>query len=599
MKKNISSETKEQIEDLLSSCVKHFDQEDRIVREFQLRKIRRLKLYWNSFSQIYWSDVAKDYRVFGADNINNDSQDQAYYDKPVNVFRALLETIIAALSIQIPSPHCVPDDADNPNDISTAKAGNVIGELLYKHNDVLFLWLYALYVHCTEGLVACYSYTKEDKAFGEYSESQYKDEETEAFQCPNCGSIIPDEAMAAMQQQMQQQAAMEEQPGMQQDPNQIGMPQEGMPPEPQATEEDAEIISSDEMDEYQPDDDDIELHAMIEDEGPVCPDCAVALDPALQKSKVIIPRFVGMINKPKGRVCFKVKGGMYVKIAVYAKEQCETPYLIESYETHYSNAMEMYPKMREHIPQGGWGNIGVNEPYEWYARLNPQYRNAFPEEVVTVKNSWLRPAAFNILTEEESKLMHKHFPDGARVVMINDFVAEYENESLDDCWTLTRNPMFDYLTHEPLGELVVNVQDIVNDLISLTIQTIEHGITQTWADPAAVDFESYKQIEASPGTITPIKTGAAAGKSIGDFFYSTSTAQLSPEVFQFYQIVQQLGQFVSGAMPSIYGGQQSGGSKTASEYSMARTNALQRLSTPWRMFTIWWKIYSGRLSPRI
>jgi hypothetical protein len=29
-------------------------------------------------------------------------------------------------------------DADNPADLSTAKAGDKIGELLYKHNDVIF-----------------------------------------------------------------------------------------------------------------------------------------------------------------------------------------------------------------------------------------------------------------------------------------------------------------------------------------------------------------------------------------------------------------------------------------------------------------------------
>ncbi len=532
---------------------------------------------------MYWSETAKDYRVWGTDNNNEDALDQAYYDKPINVFRALLETIIAALSIQVPAPHCVPDDADNPNDISTAKAGNVIGELLYKHNDVLYLWLYSLYVHCTEGLVACYSYTKESKEYGTYQEKEYKDEEIEAYQCPNCGSVVDDSVIEDAQQSAMQ----------------------GLPPDPaqeqqanQALEEEAEDIASSEQDEFQPDEDDVQLHAELEQNGPVCPECAAALDPQLAKSKVIVPRFIGMIDKPKGRVCFKVRGGMYVKVAVYAREQCETPYLIDSHETHYANAIEEFPNMWENIPRGGWANVGINEPYEWYARLNPQYRNAFPEEVVTIKTAWLRPAAFNILTEEDSKLLKRHFPDGARVSMINDYVVDYENESLDDCWTLTRNPMFDYLTHEPLGELVVNIQDIVNDLISLTLQTIEHGIAQTWVDPAVVDLGSYRQMEATPGVITPVKTGSIGAKNISDAFYSSSTASLSPEVFQFYQIIQQLGQFVSAAMPSLSGGQlPAGSSRTASEYAMSRTNALQRLSTPWRMFTIWWKNIFGKAIP--
>jgi hypothetical protein len=44
--------------------------------------------------------------------------------------------------------------------------------------------------------------------------------------------------------------------------------------------------------------------------------------------------------------------------------------------------MHEYKNLREEIPQGGWSNAGVNDPYEQYARLNPQYRNAFPEEQV-------------------------------------------------------------------------------------------------------------------------------------------------------------------------------------------------------------------------
>lgn len=557
MKEIRDAGTKEEIKHHLATIVKHFHEEDRVVREYQLQRIRRLKLYWNSFSQIYWSDTARDYRIFGVDNLQPDDNDQAYYDKPVNVFRAFLETIVAALSIQIPAPHCVPDDAENPDDISTAKAGDSIGELLFKHNDVLYLWLYAMYVHMTEGMVACYTYSKEDKSYGTYQKKQYKDEEVEGYVCPSCKTPLPDDVF-----------------------------------------EQAQEIKLAEENEFAPDDTDVDIDASEdEQEEPLCPNCAAVLDPNLQKSKLVIPRLVGMTDAPKSRICFKIRGGMYVKIAVYARDFCESPYLIESYETHYSNALEMYPELYEDAPRGGWSNTGVSDPYEWYARLNPQYRNAFPEENVTIKNCWLRPAAFNILPEESAKLLKKHFPDGASVVMVNEIIADFENECIDDCWTVTKNPMFDYLTHEPMGELVVNVQDITNDLISLTLQTIEHGIPQTWVDPAVVDIDAYRQVEASPGTITPTKT-IASGKSIKESFYSTTSTSLSPEVFQFYQIIQQLGQFVSGALPAIYGGQQSGNSsRTASEYAMARTNALQRLSTTWRMFTLFWKNIFGKAIP--
>jgi len=538
----------DEISSLLKTVADHFDKEDRITRERQIRHMRRLKLYWANFSQIYWSEQAHDYRVYNRDTNSTDT-DQDYYDKPVNVFKAFLETIIAALSIQIPAIECVPDDADNPLDLSTTQAGDKIAELIYKHNDVMFLWLHALYIYCTETIVGCYSYSKQDKEYGTYDKPKYKDEEVDAFVCPVCKSRVPDEA-----------------------------------------------FSANEEDEFKPDDDDVDIKNALE-EGPICLECGTQLDPELQKSKLIITRLVGVTKEPKSRICLEVYGGLYIKVANYAKKQDGTPYLIFSYETHYVNALEKYPHLRDKIPHGGWTTAGVNDPYEQYGRLNTQYRGQFPEENVTVKSSWLRPAAFNFLPEADYKKLKKRFPDGARFVMINDIPTEYENECLDDCWTLTENPMSDFLTHDPLGELLTNIQDIVNDLISLTLQTIEHGIAQTFADPAVVNFNAQRQIEAMPGTLTPTKP-VSGTRNIGEGFHSIQTASLSPEVISFYKIIQELGQFVSGALPSLFGGQQGGNSSgTASEYAMSKGMALQRLQTPWRMMTIWWKKIFGKAIP--
>jgi len=544
----MSKELDDEICSLLKTVADHFTIEDRMTRERQIRHWRRLKLYWNNFSQIYWSEVAHDYRIYNRD-INATDTDQDYYDKPINVFKAFLETIIAALSIQVPAINCVPDDADNPLDQSTAKAGDKIAELVYRHNNAIFLWLRALYVYCTEGMIACYSYSESKEEYGTYDKPKYKDEEVESYVCPECGSRQPDE-----------------------------------------------LFSSSELDEFSPDEDDVDIKNVLS-KGPICIECGTALDPALQKTKLIIPRLIGITKEPKSRICLEIYGGLYVKISNSAKKQKDTPYLIFAHETHYANALECYPKLREKIPQGGWSNIGANDPYEQYGRLNTQYRGEFPTENVTVKNCWLRPASFNVLPEDGYKKLKRKFPDGAKFVMVNDVPAEYENESLDDHWTLTENPLSDFLNHDPLGELLTNVQDITNDLISLTLQTIEHGIAQTWADPSVVNFNAQRQIEAMPGTLTPTKP-VSGSKNIGEAFHTSQTASLSPEVFNFYRIIQELGQFVSGALPSIFGGSSgAGSSRTASEYAMSKSMALQRLQTPWKMMTIWWKEIFGKVIP--
>src|SRR3990172_6512717 len=252
----LANKIDDSIKTQLKTIADHFGEEDRAVRERQIRIWRKLKYYWNGFTRVWYSETAHDWRVWG--NLSSEGEgDDSYYDKPINVFKAYLESIIAALSISIPGIRCAPDDADNPLDISTAKSGNKIAELISKHNNVSFLWLHALYIFCTEGMIACYSYPKEDASYGTYEENVYKKEEQEKYICPNCEGQISDELFTQLEQ-----------------------------------------------DEFMPDDDDAELHNLIKNEGMItCPECAAQIDPNLEKTKLIVDKLTGVTHKPKTRQC--------------------------------------------------------------------------------------------------------------------------------------------------------------------------------------------------------------------------------------------------------------------------------------------------------
>jgi hypothetical protein len=539
------------IQDLLKQVADHFDQEDRAVRERQLRDWRRLKLLWEGFTRVWYSEVAHDWRIWDENVINADT-DQEFYDKPINLFRAYLESIIAALSVTVPGIKCYPDDADNPLDVTTAKAGDKIALLIKRHNNDALLFLHALYIICTEGMVACYSYPKEDEKYGTYEENKYEDVEEEAYICNFCNARLADE-----------------------------------------------IFTNRLRDEYSPEDAEIPLHDAIINQGMViCPECASLLDPELQKSKFIVTRLIGHTSKPKSRICLECYGGLYIKIPCYAMRQEDIPYLMFSYETHYSNVLARYgEELRDKLSPDGKSGItagGMYDPYEQWARLSPQYRGEYPMNNVTVRNCWLRPSSFEVLSQEDCDTLKEKYPDGAKIVLINDLYADSCNENLDDCWTIMQDPMSDYLHKRPLGALLVNMQEIVSDIISLALQTIEHGISQTFADPGVLNFEQYKQTEVLPGGVYPAV--AKTGKALGEGFFETRTANLSQEVLPFFQQIQSLGQMAVGALPSLFGGQIDG-SKTASEYSMSRAQALQRLQNVWKMITMWWKDIYGKAIP--
>lgn len=597
--------TPEEIQKLLAQVFEGCMREDDAVRQRQLRQSRKLKLLWDGFSQIWFDEVGHDWRIWDEVEDVEDDQ-QSYYDKPINVFKAYLESIIAALSVVVPPIKCYPDDADDPLDLATAKAGDKISQLIYRHNDVSLLWLHALFIFSTEKCVAFYSYPATSEEYGTYKAEEYDEveEEHQYTVCSECGHTLDDQTVDPNNPQPNPQPnQIPNQPNPQQaqaNPNPQPNPQAN--PNQQAPKESAESdrLIDLEMDEYAPDNDDAELHAAIFAGKELCPRCMAMMDPNIHSGKVIVTRLTGVTNEPKTRICLEAYGNLCVKVGNYARSQKETPYLIFSKEVDYALAIDKYDHLhqnKELLKAMQSGNSGSYNQYEQWARLSPEYRGEYPINVVTVNQAWIRPARFNVLKDKDQvDKLKKRYPDGVKVTFINDQFAEACNEALDDCWTLVENPMADFLTFEPLGHGLVSVQEITNDLISLTLQTIEHGIGQTFADPAVVDFNAYGQTEVIPGQMFPARPGS--GKSLNDAFYQVKTANLSSEVMPFGQEIQSLGQLSVGALPSIFGGQLEGaGGDTASGYSMSRAQALQRLQNTWKLFTTTWKRMFSKVVP--
>jgi hypothetical protein len=546
---------------LLKEVVCHFDAEDRQIRERQIRTWRRLKLFWEGFQKAWYSEVAHDWRIW--DEVQTDDTQQSYYDKPINVFRAYLESIIAALSVVVPPIKCYPDDADNTLDLATAKAGDKIAQLIYRHNNVTLMWVHALFIYCTEGMVAGYNYPESSEHFGMYSEEEKEEteEQHEIVSCPSCGY------------EMENREVNHELGELHEDKQE------------QQLEDEFTSILQETPENY---------------EVEMCPACNSIVKPEVKTESFIVTRIVGVTHKPKTRIMLDCFGGLYIKVPIYARKQSDCPYLIFSYETHYANAIEKYEHLHgKFSSKEGAEKIasstGPKDPYEQWGRLSPQYQGAYPTNNVTIRSAWLRPAAFNVLQDEDNvKKLKKQFPNGAKVTLVNDEFGDAYNERLDDSWTLTYNPLSDYLHHDPLGLLLVSIQEITNDLISLTLQTIEHGIGQTFADPGVLNFDAYRQMESVPGGI--YEAIPKSGKTLSEGFHEVKTAALSPEVQPFATQIQGLAQLVSGALPSLFGGQMQG-SETASQYSMSRAQALQRLQNTWKIFTIWWKEIFGKVIP--
>ena len=110
----------DEVKDELTSVLKEIETEQKTQREAQVRYWKGLELYWKHIQDIFWDASVKDYRHIN-DQGNEENIDTYYVDKIVNIYRAHGESIIAAASQDVPQCVFSPEDADNEDDVSTAK----------------------------------------------------------------------------------------------------------------------------------------------------------------------------------------------------------------------------------------------------------------------------------------------------------------------------------------------------------------------------------------------------------------------------------------------------------------------------------------------
>lgn len=184
-----SSPFSEEIKGALQDLLKEAREEDRFVRDNQLRTWKRLEYYWNNILDIFLDPVSRDWRVPDWDQLEEDGE---IPPRLINIYRPLGEAVVAALSVTIPSIVYHPDDADNPDDQETAKAYRSINGLISSHDDDSMLFLRVLMIMFNQGTVFAYNYYHTDPKFGTFQKNRVELKDISTFQahCPECGDPL-------------------------------------------------------------------------------------------------------------------------------------------------------------------------------------------------------------------------------------------------------------------------------------------------------------------------------------------------------------------------------------------------------------------------
>jgi hypothetical protein len=173
---------------LLSTLLQRCEREDEAVHYAWVRKAKRLELYFNNIVTLFWDNLQNDWTIPNWD----DKEADGVPPRIINIYRPHGESIIAALSVGVPSVLFFPTDADNADDIDKAENYTALVKIIQKHNKAKLLYIKILSILFNQGTPFVYSYCKKDRKFGFYQveEISLQDQTSYTHDCPVCGNFF-------------------------------------------------------------------------------------------------------------------------------------------------------------------------------------------------------------------------------------------------------------------------------------------------------------------------------------------------------------------------------------------------------------------------
>ena len=150
--------------------------------------------YWRGLQDVIWDESSSAFvSAAGVLKQAGELEDTYIGSKIVNVYRSHGESIAAAVSAGTPTVKFFPEDADDPQDITTAKTYSIASEFIADDNESKLLHLRAIYTRWNQPFVAYYNTYVYGEEYGEIERREYGVSEVETPEsfCPSCGEEFP------------------------------------------------------------------------------------------------------------------------------------------------------------------------------------------------------------------------------------------------------------------------------------------------------------------------------------------------------------------------------------------------------------------------
>lgn len=347
---------------------------------------------------------------------------------------------------------------------------------------------------------------------------------------------------------------------------------------------------------------------------PVCQNCSQMLAGSSYEDQmaVDVPSDIGRKRLPKGGIVLDIADILEMTWPQHAKSIEECEWLGRDREVHKGKLLSIYgqekpgmtdkqiervKKLRETISKDSEDEVTSGEQAASDARkilLSQSVAVHQRKNSKRIRERWLRPYVYEQLPIDVPvrDQLYEEWPDGIKLVLVGDDIADVDHESMDDVWSVFKTGLDEKILSDALCNDLIPIQDIINHFFNLAIETILRSIPKIVVDSKLLDRKSIEENAPLPGEF--IFARNTGGANFRDRMAETPMATLHPSLIQFSEIIRQMSREIDGVMESLFGGGEP--SNTWRDAEMRKNQALMQLGTVYdEMVSGWERVYENIL----
>ena len=431
-----------------------------------------------------------------------DSDDKDLYQYCNNFYQMLATGFVAALAPQVPKSKWIPEDAEQLSDVTTAKAAQILIDIIEQQNgEQSLLKQQLLYLYTTGAVFRHTRYVVDAERAGTSREPVFNETETQLapdrYHCFHCGATAPAEA--------------------------VGM--------------DARRCQN--------------CHRPLGDDSFF----PAEYGPVIQK--------VGEEVVPNGMVAQNLYCPLEVDCDPAANNLRQTPILNLEVEVHVGALRAAYPDMYDQIAASATSELSANGSIDRIARQQVYSQTGAGSSILqdqrpTLSRTWIQPWAFDLEDDREfGERMRAAYPSGLLLVNTGATFLSAREASLTTEWTWAGTHEGFGLFPPSIGDIVVPFQKRYNDMANILHEFMDRcssGVTLANAD--LIDTKSMQGKPMLPGVLNLVKlkrTGAPGAVRMADALYQFQF-QMHEEAFSYLDKLAYNAQMFAGIPPQVYGG---------------------------------------------